>query len=44
MGFIDNGFDFGLGFMILIKVFSVVMVVGEGIYSNEVGQVWYYFE
>jgi hypothetical protein len=43
-GFVDKGPDFGSASMLLVDAPTVAMVAGEGTYSNEAGQVWYYFE
>ncbi|MEZ4983834.1 MAG: M14 family zinc carboxypeptidase [Saprospiraceae bacterium] len=43
-GFTDKGPDLGSASMTLLKAPRVAMLAGEGTYTNETGQVWYYFE
>lgn len=43
-GYSEAGPDLGSGSMTLIKAPKVAMIAGEGGFSNEVGQVWYFFE
>ncbi|MEO1257471.1 MAG: M14 family zinc carboxypeptidase [Bacteroidota bacterium] len=43
-GFVDSGSDFGSGSMRLIKKPEVLVLSGEKTFSNEFGQVWFYFD
>lgn len=43
-GFTQEGPNFGSGSMTLVQAPRIAMIAGENTYSNETGQVWYYFE
>ncbi len=43
-GFVDQGRDFGSGTMHLILRPRVLVLSGEKTYSNEFGEVWFYFD
>lgn len=43
-GFVTSGHDFGSDNMTFIKKPKVLVLSGENTFTNEFGQVWYYFE
>lgn len=43
-GFVESGKDFGSSSYTLIQKPRVLTIAGEGVWSNEFGQVWHFFE